>query len=146
MKIQMKKIEVQSEKQLEFIDVTSMVDEVVEETGVKEGIVLVFSSHTTGAIVINHNEPMLMQDMTRILYKMAPIDERYSHDMFELTKHNKSDGRSNGHSHCKSMLLGSSEMIPLSKGELQLGNKQSIFFVELDGARKRDFFVQILGE
>lgn len=146
MTIKTKKIEVQSEKQLEFIDVTSEVEEFVENSGIKEGNVLVFSPHTTGAIVINHNEAMLLQDMTRILYKMVPVDERYSHDMFELTKHNKSDGRSNGHSHCKNMVLGSSEVIPVLNGELQIGPKQSIFFVELDGARKRDFLVQVMGE
>ena len=146
MKIQTKKIDLQSDKQLEFIDVTSMVEEAVGESGVKNGMVAIFSPHTTGAIVINHNEPMLIQDMTRILYKIVPIDERYSHDMFELTKLNKSDGRSNGHSHCKNMLLGSSETVPIENGELTLGFKQNIFFVELDGARKRDFFVQILGE
>ena len=146
MKIKTQKIDVQSEKQIEFIDVTSMVEEVIEEAEVKNGIVSVFSPHTTGAIVINHNEPMLLQDMTRALYKISPIDERYSHDMFELTKHNKSDGRSNGHSHCKSMILGSSETVPVEKGELILGSRQSIFFVELDGARKRDFVVQVIGE
>jgi secondary thiamine-phosphate synthase enzyme len=146
MKIQTKKIDLQSEKQLEFMDVTSLIEEAVESSGVNSGVVVVFSPHTTGAIVINHNEPMLLQDMTRILYKMVPIDERYSHDMFELTKRNKSDGRSNGHSHCKNMLLGSSETVPIEKGELVLGNKQSIFFVELDGARKRDFVIQIMGE
>lgn len=141
-----KKIELQTEKQLEFIDVTSMVEEVVEGSGIKSGTVTVFSPHTTGSIVVNHNEPMLLQDMTRMLYKLVPIDERYSHDMFELTKHNKSDGRSNGHSHCKSMFLGSSESIPFEKGQLLLGDRQNIFFVELDGGRKRDFIVQVIGE
>ncbi len=146
MKTKTKKIELQTEKQLEFIDVTSMVEEVVESSGIKSGTVTVFSPHTTGSIVVNHNEPMLLQDMTRMLYKLVPIDERYSHDMFELTKHNKSDGRSNGHSHCKSMFLGSSESIPFEIGQLLLGDRQNIFFVELDGGRKRDFIVQVIGE
>ena len=146
MKTKTEKIEIQTEKQLEFIDITSMIEEVIEGSGAKSGTVTIFSPHTTGAIAINHNEPMLLQDMTRILYKLVPIDERYSHDMFELTKHNKSDGRSNGHSHCKNMLLGPSESIPFDKGQMMLGDRQSVFFVELDGGRSRDFIVQVVGE
>lgn len=146
MKIKTTKIKLQSTKQLEFIDVTEKVEEALEKTGIKQGQVLIFSSHTTAAVTINHNEAMLQQDMSRILYRLVPIDERYSHDMFELTKVNKSDGRSNGHSHCKDILLGSSEVIPVANGELLLGERQSVFFVELDGARKRDFVVQVLGQ
>lgn len=146
MKTKTKKIEITTEKQLEFIDITSTVEEVIEGSGAKSGTVTIFSPHTTGSIAVNHNEPMLLQDMTRILYKLVPIDERYSHDMFELTKHSKSDGRSNGHSHCKNMLLGSSESIPFENGQMLLGDRQSVFFVELDGGRKRDFIVQVVGE
>ena len=146
MKTKTKKIDIQTEKQLEFIDITSMVEEVLESAGASCGTVTIFSPHTTGSIVVNHNEPMLLQDMTRILYKLVPIDERYSHDMFELTKHNKSDGRSNGHSHCKNMILGASESIPFQNGQMLLGEKQSVFFVELDGGRKRDFIVQVVGD
>ncbi len=146
MKIKLEKIALETTKQLEFIDITSNVEEILDQSGVKNGQVNVFSPHTTAAVSINHNEPMLLQDMARLLYKVAPIDERYSHDMFELTKVNKSDGRSNGHSHCKSVFLGSSETIPVEKGEMMLGERQSIFFVELDGSRKRDYVVQVVGE
>jgi len=146
MKVFTKTIEIKTEKQLEFIDVTSKVVEALDESGAKEGFVLVYSPHSTASIAINHNEPMLTQDLTRMLYKLIPIDERYGHDMFELTKQSKSDGRSNGHSHCKNIILGTSESIPFQKGELILSSKQNIFFVELDGARKRDFIVQVTGE
>ncbi len=146
MKTVIKTIKVSTEKQLEFIDVTSKVEEALDLSGLKEGFIVVYSPHTTSSIIINQNEPMLLQDMTRILYKIVPIDERYGHDMFELTKHVKSDGRSNGHSHCKSIILGCSETIPFQKGEMALGSRQSIFFVELDGSRERDFLVQIVGE
>lgn len=145
MKIITKRINVETKKQLEFIDVTSQVEELLDNSGIKEGSVVVYSPHSTSSIMINHNEPMLLQDMARILYRLVPIDERYGHDMFELTKHSKSDGRSNGHSHCKGMLMSCSETIPFEGGEMVLGDKQSIFFVELDGARKRDFVVQISG-
>ncbi len=145
MKIKSKKIEFATEKQVDFLDVTKKIEEFIEKTGIKNGVVTVFSPHTTSSIIINHNEEMLKQDLMRVLYRLIPIDERYAHDMFELTNKTKSDGRSNGHSHCKVMLLGSSESIPLEKGEMVLGEKQSIFFVELDGARSRDFVVHVMG-
>jgi secondary thiamine-phosphate synthase enzyme len=145
MKIITKKIALETKNQLEFIDVTSEVEEILSESTLAEGSVLIYAPHSTASIVINHNEPMLLQDLTRMLYKIAPIDERYGHDMFELTKHAKSDGRSNGHSHSKNVILGCSETIPFQDGELMIGDRQSIFFVELDGARKRDFLVQIVG-
>jgi secondary thiamine-phosphate synthase enzyme len=117
----------------------------VETSGVREGTVVIFAPHTTMGVTINHNEPMLMQDFMRILYKLAPMDDRYSHDLFELRRSSKSDGRSNGHSHCKSFLIGVSQIIPIEKGKLLLTDKQSIFAIEFDGARKRDVVVQVMG-
>lgn len=145
MKIKTKRIEFSTEKQVDFLDVTDQVEEFIEASGIKDGVVNVFSPHTTASVMINHNEEMLKQDLVRILYRLVPIDERYAHDMFELTNKTISDGRSNAHSHCKVMLLGSSESIPIEKGKMLLGKQQSIFFVELDGARTRDFYVQIMG-
>lgn len=145
MKVENRNIKISTDKQLEFVDITNDVAEVIKEVGIKNGTVTVFSSHTTSAIVVNHNESMLLQDMMRILYKLVPIDERYSHDMFELTKQSESDGRSNGHSHCKSLILGASETIPIVNRVMVLGELQSIFFVELDGARKRNVVIQVMG-
>lgn len=146
MKIIKKTINIQTEKQIEFVNITDQTEDFVEKSGVKKGQVQVFVSHTTAAIAINHDEPMLIQDLTRMLFKFAPINERYSHDMFELTKGSQSDGRSNAHSHCKNIILGCSETIPVENGKLALGEKQSIFFVELDGARQRDYILQVMGE
>lgn len=146
MKIENKKVHISTQSQIEFIDITEKVTDLVQQAKIKSGQALIFSPHTTASIVINHNENMLLQDMARILYKLAPVDERYDHDMFELTRKSKSDGRSNGHSHCKNIFLGSSEAVPIEDGKLILGDKQNIFFVEFDGGRERDFVVQILGE
>ena len=144
-KIHKQKIDLESKTQIEFFDVTSKVQDIVEASGVREGTAVVFAPHTTMGIVINHNEPMLLQDFMRILYKLAPMDDRYSHDLFELRKTSHSDGRSNGHSHCKSFLVGVSQTIPIEKGKLLITEKQSIFAIEFDGARKRDIAVQIMG-
>lgn len=144
-KIHKQKINFESTTQIEFIDITDRVQEIVSKSGIREGQVLVFSPHTTMSVVMNNNEPMLIQDFMRILYKIVPMDDRYSHDLFELKKNSKSDGRSNGHSHCKALLLGSSENIPIESGKLGVRNNQSIFALEFDGARKRDITVQVMG-
>jgi secondary thiamine-phosphate synthase enzyme len=144
-KIHKQKIDFESKNQIEFFDVTEQVQKIVDDSGVREGNVVVFAPHTTMGVVINQNEPMLMQDFMRILYKLVPMDDRYSHDLFELRKTSKSDGRSNGHSHCKSFLIGVSQTVPIEKGKLMIRDRQSIFAVEFDGARKRDVIVQVMG-
>src|SRR4030042_2109062 len=144
--IQKQTIEKESKSQIEFIDITQDVEEVVARSGVKNGQVLVFYPHTTCGLAINQNESLLLQDFQRLLYRLVPIDERYSHDLFELKNGADSDGRSNGHSHCKNLLLGVSQNIPIEDGKLLLGSKQNIFLVELDGARKREVIAQVIGE
>lgn len=145
MKIYKERIDLESKTQLEFIDITDRVQEVIERSGVREGQVTVYVAHTTMGVTINHNEPMLLQDFMRTFYKLVPVDGQYSHDLFELRRESTSDGRSNGHSHCKSLLLGNSETIPIERGKMMLSNIQSIFAVEFDGARTRDVIVSIMG-
>lgn len=145
MKIYKEKILFKSSAEVEFIDITDAVQRVVDASGVREGYVSVFVQHTTMGIVINHNEPMLLQDFMRVLYHIAPQDDRYSHDMFELRKNNKTDGRSNGHSHCKAMMIGSHIFVPLENGKMMLSHIQSILAVDFDGARNRDAIVTVSG-
>lgn len=145
MRIHKQKISVASKMQIEFIDITSKVQEAIDNSGIREGQVLVYAPHTSMGVAVNHNEPMLVQDFIRTLYKIAPVDDRYSHDLFELRRSKNSDGRSNGHSHCKSLIMGISETIPVEKGKMMITEKQSVFAVEFDGARKRDLWVQVLG-
>jgi secondary thiamine-phosphate synthase enzyme len=139
-------IKKETSSQIEFVDITHDVEEAVKASGVKNGLVLVFSPHSTASIAINENETLLLQDFQRLLYKLVPVEERYSHDLFELKRTVKSDGRSNGHSHCKDFLLGVSETVPIENGQMLLGQHQNIFFVEMDGGRKRDIIVQVIGE
>lgn len=145
MKIIRQRFDIQTTTQMEFIDITSKVQEVVDGSGIREGQVLVFVPHATMGVVINQNEPMLLQDFMRVLYKQVPVDDQYSHDLFELRRSKTADGRSNGHSHCKSMLMGVSVDVPIEKGRLLLTERQTIFAVEFDGARKRDIIVQVIG-
>lgn len=146
MKIYKERIDLESKAQIEFMDITNQVEEIVERSGIREGQALVYVPHTTMGIAINHNESMLLQDFMRVLYKIVPVDAQYSHDLFELRRQSSTaDGRSNGHSHCKAILLGNSETIPVEKGKLVLTERQNIFAVEFDGSRKRDVVVQVIG-
>ena len=146
MKIYKERIDLESKAQIEFMDITDQVQDIVTRSGIREGQTLVYVPHTTMGVAINHNESMLLQDFMRVLYKIVPVDAQYSHDLFELRRQSGSaDGRSNGHSHCKAILLGNSETVPVEKGKLVLTERQNIFAVEFDGSRKRDVVVQIIG-
>jgi secondary thiamine-phosphate synthase enzyme len=145
MRIHKQSLPFESRTQIDFVDITDRVRDIVKESGIRQGQVTIFVPHTTMGVVINHNEPLLLQDFMRVLYKVAPVDDHYSHDLFEIRKERPSDGRSNGHSHCKALLMGSSENILIERGDLILSSLQSIFAVEFDGARKRDVIVQVMG-
>jgi secondary thiamine-phosphate synthase enzyme len=140
------KISIETKKQFELMDITSQVQTAVVNSKISDGITIVFCPHTTAAIRLNHNEPLLMQDMMKALYRLIPLDISYSHDLFEIRQNVAPNERSNGHAHVKSFLLGSSENLLVEKGQILLGRMQSIFFVELDGARSREVWVKVMGE
>lgn len=146
MKAISKTLTLETKKQFELVDLTSHVATAVLDAGIKEGFVIVFSPHTTGAIRLNHNEPLLMQDLMKALYRLVPLDISYSHDLFEVRQNVTPNERSNGHAHVKTFLLGSSETLIVEKGGLVLGQRQSIFFVETDGGRSREVRLKIIGE
>jgi secondary thiamine-phosphate synthase enzyme len=130
----------------EFIDITDQVARLVQEAGVQHGFVVVFSAHTTAAVRINENEPLLLQDMTRFLERVAPKDGQYQHNDFSIRTVNMTEDECpNGHAHCQQLVLGASETIPLVNGRLQLGQWQRLFLVELDHPRSREVLVQVLG-
>lgn len=139
-----KQISIITKKQFELLDITPQVNTVLAESGVSDGIALIYNPHTTAAIRINHDEPLLVQDIMKMLYRVVPIDHNYSHDLFEMREQVATNERSNGHAHVKSFLLGSSESVPVKDKALLLGDKQSIFFVELDGGRSRSVIIQIM--
>jgi secondary thiamine-phosphate synthase enzyme len=145
-KVTTKKFELETNKQFDAIDITEHVLEAISVSGIRDGSALVFAPHTTAAIKINHNEPLLLQDLMKMLHRLVPVDINYAHDIFEIRENVSAGERSNGHAHVKAFLLGSSETVPVTDGGLMLNEKQSVFFVELDGGRKRSFVVQVTGE
>ena len=132
----------------EFVDITDRVVGSLKESQIQNGFVVVFSRHTTAAIAIQENEPLLLNDMVTLLERLAPKEARYRHNDFSIrTVHVNEDECPNGHSHCQHFLLGSSETIPVVDGSLVLGRWQRIFMVELDDAKAppRSILVQIMG-
>lgn len=139
-------IKLETTKSPEFVDITEYVDQFVQESQVSNGVVVVFSMHTTAAIKINENEPLLLQDMEQFLGRIASPNGHYMHNDFTIrTVHMTEDECPNGHSHCQHLLLSTSETIPIIDGKMKLGRWQSIFLVELDHPRPREVLVQILG-
>ena len=137
----------QTQAPIELLDITHRVAAVVRQFGL-EGFVQVFVRHTTAAVRIQEDEPLLLDDLRRFLASLAPADADYGHNDFRVrTQHMHPDERPNGHSHCLQLLLGSSESVPISDGELLLGAWQRLFLVELDGPRpQREVLLQVVGQ
>lgn len=139
-------LDYQTSHQLEFIDITAAVQNIVSRSGVQYGQVTIFSQHTTVAIVLNEHEPLLLNDMARVLSRFAPAGNYYEHNDFSKRTVNMNPEESaNGHAHCQRLLLGASEHVPIHEGAAVLGKYSSLFLVELDHARSRQVFVQALG-
>jgi secondary thiamine-phosphate synthase enzyme len=130
----------------EFIDITDEVRAAVEASGVQEGSVTVFSRHTTAAVKINENEPLLLRDMARFLECAAPPEGEYRHNDFAVRTANMTEDECpNGHAHCQHLMLSASETVPVIGGKPALGRWQSVFLVELDRPREREVVIQVLG-
>lgn len=120
---------------MEFKDISSDVLNFVKDSGVQEGIVLVYTPHTTAAITINENaDPSVKSDMTKFFSKLVPQESWFRHM------------EGNSPSHIMSSLISPSQSFILNDGELILGTWQGIFFCEFDGPRSRKFYVKIIGD
>ena len=130
---------------MEFVDLTEIVRRRVRRSGVRNGLVCVQTRHTTTAIIVNENEPLLIEDLKRMLERLAPEGARYGHNDLHRRRDPAPDEGRNGDSHCRAALLGSSETLAIADGVLHLGRWQSVFLVELDGPRDRSFSVVVMG-
>jgi secondary thiamine-phosphate synthase enzyme len=137
-------VHIRTEKHLQFVDLTALVAERVRRSGVGEGMVTVQSRHTTTAIVVNENEPLLLADFEDLLEAWAPAGRVYRHNDL-AAREAPADEKPNGHAHARSLVLGTSVCLNVADGRIDLGRWQSIFLVELDGPRKRSLSVQVLG-
>lgn len=126
-------INVKTHARTQMIDITSQVQHVVKESGITDGLVHVYSMHTTAAITINENaDPAVEADILKTINKTIPFDDQFKHM------------EGNSAAHIKVSLFGPSEIIPLENGSLILGTWQGIFFCEFDGPRNRKVNVKVL--
>ena len=140
------KVALVSDRPTQFIDVTDHIEALVRESGIEDGVAVAFSAHTTAGVAINEAEPLLLEDMKRLLERFASREDDYQHDDLSIRTVNlEPNERANGHAHCQRLFVGASETIPLVDGELQMGKWQRVFFVELDGPRPRNLIVQVMG-
>lgn len=127
-------IEFSTTKELEIVDITDYVEEAVEDSGIKDGICLVFVPGATGAVILNENDSSLLEDLKNILNDLIPQDKEYEHPI-------------NARSHLRAILLGNNQCIPIKNGKLELGTWQQIIFINLDTrARKRKVIIKIIGD
>ena len=145
MKIISSFIELETGEGIALHDLMPGIKDAIANSGIKNGFVTVTSQHTTTAIAINENEERLVEDVKTFLNRLIPPNDRYLHNDIVL-RDCPPDEPENAHSHLAAMLLGSSEVIALADGELQLGQYKSVMLYELDGPRKRKINVQVYGE
>jgi secondary thiamine-phosphate synthase enzyme len=135
----------------QLIDLTDDLVHAVERSEVQNGMALVYSPHTTCAIVINEGESGFFEDFNERLEHLVPKEgPYYRHDDLSIRTEGLEDDPHdvpNGHSHVRAALLASSsQAIPIVDGNLLLGRYQKVFFCELDRARERKVFIQVLGD
>jgi secondary thiamine-phosphate synthase enzyme len=147
MKIAHKTIFLKTKQCFDFINLTEEIKSFIKESDIKNGLINIQSMHTTGAIIVNEDEPLLIEDMKHHLERLVSQDFKYRHDDFTVRTVNLCDDEcANGHAHCKAILLQANVTLNLIDKKLQLGQWQQIFFLELDRARERKVQIQIIGE
>ncbi len=141
------RVQFETSAPIQLLDITNQVTALVRAARLSDGLVSVFSRHTTLSVRVQENEPLLLEDLKTFLEQLAPSGAAYRHNDFAVrTEHMHPDESPNGHAHCLHLLLGASESVPVVNGELQLGTWQRLFAIELDGPRPdREILVQALG-
>jgi secondary thiamine-phosphate synthase enzyme len=138
--------EILTGERTQFIDLTPWVARCLQRSGIVCGIALVRALHTTAAVVVNENEPLLLGDLQEMLERLAPETGTYAHDDFRRRRVNlEPEERRNGHAHARALLLGDARPIGVLEGALDLGRWQSILLVELDGPRYRSISLTVMG-
>ncbi len=120
------------------VKITDQVEAVIGESGIQEGTAVVFTGHTTASIHLNNADKDLERDFHDFLDELIPNKDSY--------RHNKGDYGMNADAHFKSLIIGNSVTVPVSKGRLALGQWQAVYFSEFDGPRNRLISVKVTGK
>jgi len=139
MKSYRKELWFNTQNRLEFVNITHQVKACLAESGIKEGLCLVNAMHITASVFINDDESGLHQDYEKWLEHLAPHEpaSRYLHNL---------TGEDNGDAHLKRQVMGREVVVAVTKGQLDFGPWEQIFYGEFDGRRKKRVLVKIIGE
>ena len=122
-----------------FVNITPQVERIVQKSGIKEGICLVNAMHITSSVFINDNETGLHHDYEKWLEQLAP------HEPIDQYEHNRT-GEDNADAHLKRQIMGREVVIAITKGKLDFGPWEQIFYGEFDGRRSKRVLVKLIGE
>lgn len=128
-----------TKNRVEFVNITSEVEKIVKESGVKEGLVLVNAMHISASVFINDDESGLHHDMKKFLDGMFP------HEPLDRYRHNDT-GEDNADAHLKRQLYGREVVVAITEGKLDFGPWEQIFYAEFDGRRRKRVLVKVIGE
>lgn len=127
----------QTQSKRELINITDKIHDLVSESGISEGMVLVSAMHITAGVFVNDHESGLWQDIDDWLEALAPFKSDYRHHQ---------TGETNGDAHLKSLLVHHQVMVPVTGGKLDLGPWQQVFYAEFDGMRRKRLLIKVMGE
>lgn len=123
-------------KRRDLVNITDPIESLVKKSGIQEGFCLVSAMHITASIWVNDDEEGLWEDFWQLLERLVPEKADYKHHL---------TGEDNGDAHLKRTLVGHQAMLPVTKGKLDLGPWEQVFYAEFDGRRKKRVVVKILG-
>ena len=141
METQNKTVNIQTEQKQQLIDLTSLLNETIRASGIRDGLAGIYSQHTTASLFVGESQSALVDDVLDFLTRVVDDGLNYKHNCPELSDCE----RKNATSHLRSMLLNHSVMVPIMNGRPVLGQFQSILLAELDGPRVRSVHVQLVG-
>jgi len=121
----------------EYINITNEVEKALEESGIREGMILVSAMHITAGVYVNDAEYGLISDIDKWADELAPFNINYNHHH---------TGETNGDSHLKSLLIGHEVIVPVTDGRLDFGPWQQVYYAEFDGQRKKRVLIKVMGE
>jgi len=140
------RLRVTTSEEIEIVDLTDQIARFVAGARLRSGILAMHTLHTTTAVVLNEDEPLLREDIRLQLERMAPRGQAYNHDDLSRRCVNlMPEERVNGHAHCRALLLGASISLGIMNGQLLLGRWQRILFVDLDGPQERQVMATLIG-
>ena len=126
-----------TKKKREFINITPEIEKALRKAKIEEGMVLASAMHITAGVYINDAEDGLIEDIEEWLEKLAPFRADYRHHQ---------TGEDNGDAHLKNLIIGHQVIVPVTKGKLDLGPWQQVFYAEFDGRRRKRVVIKVMGE